>query len=95
MTEILLKVALNTINLNLNLYSLTGLSLNKWYQQMGLQDKDDLEDWMISHLLNELRESSYLDILQCKRTNSEYVPSNNGWKKGMSFTMTPQYIIYA
>jgi hypothetical protein len=94
-TEILLKVVLNTISLNLNLYSLTGLSLNKWYQQMGLQDNDDLEDWMISHLLNELRVSSYLDILQCKRTNSEYVPSNNGWKKGMSFTMTPQYIIYA
>ena len=55
---------------------------------MGLKDNDDLEDWMISHLLNEMHVSSYLDIMQCKRTNSEYVPSNNGWKKGMSFTMT-------
>jgi len=62
---------------------------------MGLQDNDNLEDWMISHLLHELHVSSCLDILQCKRTNSEYVPGNNGWKKGMSFTMTPQHIIYA
>jgi len=63
---------------------ITGFSLSKWYTEYGLMHGAKLEDWMISHLLNDLKISSYLNTRQCRRSDAKYSHSTHGWNKGDS-----------
>ncbi|XP_052081234.1 uncharacterized protein LOC127719258 [Mytilus californianus] len=63
-------------------------SLETWYEQHSLVPGSQLEDWMISELLNDLGISQYLNTEQCSRHSSLFFPSSNGWKTGCSSKIT-------
>ncbi|VDI45264.1 Hypothetical predicted protein [Mytilus galloprovincialis] len=65
----------------------SGFSLKQWYIEKGLAPTDTLPDWMISHLLNQMRVSSYLNIQECRRSDIYNSQSINGWKKDCSNTV--------
>ncbi|XP_052083593.1 uncharacterized protein LOC127720891 [Mytilus californianus] len=59
-----------------------GFSLDTWYNEHSLSSGSNLEDWMISELLNGLGISPYLHVEQCSRQSSPFYPSILGWNKG-------------
>ncbi|VDI36613.1 Hypothetical predicted protein, partial [Mytilus galloprovincialis] len=63
-------------------FSIPGFSLESWYHQHSMAPGSQLQDWMISELLNDLGISSYLHVKQCSRHSSPFYPSNLGWNKG-------------
>ncbi|VDI13107.1 Hypothetical predicted protein, partial [Mytilus galloprovincialis] len=58
-----------------------GFSLDTWYNEHSLLNGSNLEDWMISELLNGLGISPYLHVEQCSRQSSPFYPSILGWNK--------------
>ncbi|VDI23782.1 Hypothetical predicted protein, partial [Mytilus galloprovincialis] len=63
-------------------FSTPGFSLENWYHQHSMAPGSQLQDWMISELLNDLGISIYLNVKQCSRHSSPFYPSNLGWNKG-------------
>lgn len=58
--------------------------MESWYHQHSMAPGSQLQDWMISELLNDLGISLYLHVEQCSRHSSPFYPSSLGWNKGNS-----------